>query len=304
MDRLDRMRCFTKVVELNGFAAAARSMGLSRSVVNKAVINLENELSTQLLRRSTRQVTPTDAGLAFYDRCINILAEVDDAIAALTELQDHPSGNLRVNAPMSFGTMHLSAVIAEFMQAYPDVHVELVLNDRFVDPIEEGFDVTLRAGAPLLTTSLIAREIVPAPRVLCASPGYIAKSGEPEAPTDLKNHRCLHYGYLGSGRSWRLIGPDSDQSYAINCAMGSNNGEVLRDAALADQGIALLPTFIVGPALQDARLCTVLADYAAPEINLCALYPRHRHLSSKVRLFVNMVEARFGDHPSWDVVAG
>ncbi len=301
MDRLDRMRCFTKVVELSGFAAAARSMGLSRSVVNKAVINLENELSTQLLRRSTRQVTPTDAGLAFYDRCISILADVDDAIAAVREDQDRPTGVLRVNAPMSFGTMHLSEFVAGFMQVYPEVHVELVLNDRFVDPIEEGFDVTIRAGEELLTTSLITRDIAPAPRVLCASPGYISAAGSPEAPTELKNRRCLHYGYLGSGRSWRLIGPGSDQTYPIHCAMGSNNGEVLRDAAIADQGIALLPTFIVGPALQDGRLRTVLSDYVAPTINLYALYPRHRHLSSKVRLFVDMVEARFAESPSWAV---
>ena len=303
LDKLERMRCFTKVVELNGFSAAARSMGLSRSVVNKAVINLENDLRTQLLRRSTRQVTPTDAGLAFYDRCIDILAEVDDAIASIRELQDRPAGVLRVNAPMSFGTMYLSALVAEFMRAYPEVHVELVLNDRFVDPIEEGFDLTFRAGEPLVTTSLIARDIAPAPRVLCASPGYLAENGQPTAPTDLKDHRCLHYGYLASGRNWRLIGPDSDQAYAIHCAMGSNNGEVLRDAAIADQGIVLLPTFIVGPALEDDRLQTVLPEYLAPAISLYALYPRHRHLSSKVQLLVDMVEDQMGGRADWSVAS-
>jgi DNA-binding transcriptional LysR family regulator len=302
MDRLESMRAFTRVVETGGFAAAARAMGLSRSVVNKAVINLENDLATQLLRRSTRKVTPTDTGLAFYDRCVQILAEVDEAIAAVTELQEHPRGTLRVNAAMSFGTLHLSRLLAEFMGRYPDVHVELVLNDRFVDPIEEGFDVTLRISEPVYATSLITREIVPARRVLCASPDYLRLHGEPVDPAELRRHRCLHYGYQSSGSQWRLAGPRGEQSWGINCVMWSNNGEALRDAAMGDQGIALLPTFIVGPDLQDGRLRTVLTDYRAPPIVLSALYPRHRHLSAKVRLFVDLLVERFGDRPHWDLV--
>ena len=302
MDRFESMRAFTRVVETSGFAAAARRMGLSRSVVNKAVINLENMLGTQLLRRSTRQVTPTETGLAFYDRCVQILGDLDEAILAITELQQRPTGNLRINAPMSFGTLHLSGVIAEFMERYPDVHVELVLNDRFIDPIEEGFDVTLRAAGPDSSTSLIAREIVPAKRVLCASPGYLSQAGEPGDPVELKQHRCLHYGYLGSGSQWRLVGRDTDQTYAINCVMWSNNGEVLKDAAVAGQGIALLPTFIVGQALQEGELRTLLTDYAPPDIWLCALYPRHRHLSAKVRLFVDLLVDRYGGRPYWDLV--
>lgn len=303
MDRLEGMRAFTRVVELGGFAAAAREMGLSRSAVNKAVIQLENTLGAQLLRRSTRQVTATETGLAFYDRCVQILGEVDEAIGAVKELQERPTGGLRINAPMSFGTLHLSTLVAEFMREHADVHVELVLNDRFVDPIEEGFDVTLRIGTANPSTSLIAREIVPSRRVLCASPGYLARVGEPAAPTDLKRHRCLHYGYQGSGSQWRLAGPRGEHAYAIHCVMWSNNGEVLKDAAVADQGIALLPTFIVGAALQRGELSTVLADYRPPPVMLCALYPRHRHLSAKVRLFVELLETRLGGRPRWDLVS-
>ena len=302
MDRFESMRAFTRVVEAGGFAAAAREMNLSRSAVNKAVINLENELGTQLLRRSTRQVTPTETGLSFYDRCVQILADVDEAILAITELQEHPTGNLRINAPMSFGTQHLSPLIAEFMATYPDVHVELALNDRFIDPIEEGFDVTLRIGEPRVSTSLIAREIVPAKRVLCASPAYLDEHGEPDNPRDLRQHRCLHYGYQESGSQWRLEGPDGENTYAIYCVMWSNNGQVLKDAAANHQGIALLPTFIVGEALQEGQLRTTMTDYTAPDITLCALYPRHRHLSAKVRLFVDLLEERFGDRPYWDLV--
>ncbi len=302
MDKFKSIRAFTKVVEAGGFAAAAREMGLSRSVVNKYLINLENELGTQLLRRSTRQVSPTETGIAFYDRCVSILSDLDEAIAAVTELQEKPQGNLRINAPMSFGMRHLSALVADFMATYPEVHVELVLNDRFIDPIEEGFDVTVRIGEPHPSTSLIAREIVQAKRVVCASPAYLKAHGEPTHPNELKHHRCLHYGYQGSGNHWRLSVSDGEYSVSIGCAMWSNNGEVLKDAAVNDQGIGLLPTFIVGEALQQGQLRTVLTDFAPPDITLCALYPRHRHLSTKVRLFVELLSERFGDRPYWDLV--
>lgn len=303
MDRFDSMRAFTKVVEMNGFAAAARSMGLSRSVVNKAVINLENELGTQLLVRSTRKVNPTETGLAFYDRCIQILGDVDEAVASVKELHDRPTGNLRINAPMTFGTQHLGVVVADFMAMYPDVHVELLLNDRFVDPIEEGFDMTIRIAEPMHATSLITKEVVPARRVLCASPAYLDDAGEPSSPGDLKKHRCLQYGYSGAMTQWRLRGPDGEQSFPISCAMWSNNGDVLRIAASRGQGIALLPTFIVGEALQDGTLRSVLADYTPTELVVSALYPRHRHLSAKVRLFVELLEERFGGRPYWDLVS-
>ncbi len=302
MDRFEGIRAFTQVVEAGGFAAAARAMGLSRSVVNKYVIRLEDELGAQLLRRSTRKVTPTETGLAFYDRCVAILSELDAAVAAVTELQDKPTGNLRINAPMSFGTMHLANLVADFMGRYPDVHVELVLSDRFVDPIEEGFDVTLRVSDPVVSTSLIVREIVTAKRVVCASPAYLAARGEPTSPTQLRHHRCLHYGYQMSGSQWRLSGPEGERSYAVDCVMWSNNGEVLKEAATADQGIVLLPTFIVGEALQSGQLRTVLTDFAPTDLTFLALYPRHRHLSTKVRLFVDLLEERFGNRPYWDLV--
>jgi DNA-binding transcriptional LysR family regulator len=302
MDRFESIRAFTRVVQAGGFAAAARAMGTSRSVVNKYVIALENDLGAQLLRRSTRRVTPTDTGLAFYDRCVQILAEFDDAVAAVAELQDAPAGNLRVNAPMSFGVAHLGAVVGDYLATYPNVHVELVLNDRFVDSIEEGFDLTVRVADPDVLTSLITKEIAPVKRVLCASPAYLAHAGEPVEPNDLTNHRCLHYGYLASGSQWRLRGPHGDELVAINCVMWSNNGDVLKQAALKDQGIALLPTFMVGDALQTGALRTVLVDRAPADLTLFALYPRHRHLSTKVRLFVDLLVERFGGRPHWDLV--
>jgi DNA-binding transcriptional LysR family regulator len=297
MDKFASMRAFTHVVEAGGFAAAAREMGLSRSVVNKAVINLENELGAQLLTRSTRQVMLTETGLAFYDRCVQILGELDEAISAVNELQAAPTGNLRINAPMSFGTLYLGEMIADYMATYPSVHVELVLNDRLVDPIEEGFDVTLRVTEPYSSTSLITHEVVNINRVLCASPTYLKAHGEPVHPKELKAHRCLHYGYQESGNQWRLNGTAGEQSFPVHCVMWSNNGEILKQAAINHQGIALLPIFIVGEGLQKEQLQRVLTDYTPPQLSLCALYPRHRHLSAKVRLFVEMLSQRFADRP-------
>lgn len=300
MDKFGSIRTFVKVIEAGGFAAAARDMGLSRSAVHKYVTILENELGAQLLRRSTRKVTPTDSGIVFYERCKQILSDLDEAMSVVTELHQQPTGNLRINAPMSFGTLHLSDVVADYMDNYPNVHVELVLNDRFVDPIEEGFDVTIRIGKTHHSTSLISKEIAPVTRVLCASLTYIEKAGEPTHPNELKQHRCLHYGYQGSGSRWRFSSADGEYSYPVNCVMWSNNGEVLRDAAIKHQGIVLLPTFIIEEALRQGQLKIILPGFLPFGVAFHALYPRHRHLSAKVRLFVDHVIDRFGGQPSWD----
>lgn len=302
MDKFLTIQAFTKVVDARGFAAAAREMGLSRSVIHKYVIALENELGTQLLRRSSRQVSPTESGIAFYDRAVSILDELDEAFAAVTQLQEQPRGNLRINAPMTFGSMHLAPMVADFMAQYPDVHVELVLNDRLIDPIEEGFDVTVRIAEPQISTSLVTREIVPIRRVLCASPAYLAAHGEPGDPKDLRRHRCLHYGYQETGNQWKLKGSRGEIPVQINCVMWSNNGDALKQIALRDQGIALLPTFVVGDELQAGRLRTVLGDFRPADIALLALYPRHRHLSEKTRLLVSFLVDRFGERPCWDLV--
>jgi DNA-binding transcriptional LysR family regulator len=220
----------------------------------------------------------------------------------VTELQERPAGKLRMNSPMSFGIQHLAPVVAEFMAEHPDIEVEVILNDRFVDPIEEGYDITLRIAEPVYLTSLASREIGPARRVLCASPGYLDIHGEPEDPKQLKDHRCLQYGYSGTMTGWRLTGPAGDQNYSINAVLCSNNGDVLKSAALKDQGIALLPTFIVGDALQEGSLRTVLPQHTPSELTLSALYPRNRHLSTKIRLFLDLLESRFGGRPHWDLV--
>ena len=295
MDKFESLRAFTQVVAEGGFAAAARKMRLSRSAVNKLVINLEKKLGVQLLHRSTRRVSPTETGLAFYDRCINILAELEEAELAVSQLQEKPKGNFKINAPMTFGTMHLSAAVADFMAQYPDLRVQLTLEDRFVDPIEEGFDLAVRIAEPVESASLITHAIAPAKRILCASPTYIEKYGEPKHPRELRDRSCLHYGYLATGNQWKLFGQDGEHNIVVNGVFCSNNGETLRDAAVKGLGIALLPTFLLAKELEEGKLKRILPDYHAPEISICVIYPANRHLSTKVRLFTEFIRERFSD---------
>jgi len=294
MDKFDSMRAFTEVVDAGGFAAASRTMGLSRSQVNKLVINLEDNLGIQLLQRTTRKVTPTDTGLAFYDRCRAILAEVTEAEEAITQYQTQPKGTLRINAPMSFGTKYLATVLPDFLGEYPNLRVELVLNDRFIDPIEEGFDVTIRISARPTASNLIVDQLCPAPRVLCAAPNYLKQQGIPQHPEQLKKHSCLHYGYMAPLHQWQLKGPNQTHTIRIQGAICSNNGEVLRQAALKGLGIALLPNFLVNEDLEAERLQVVLSEFDSPTIAIHILYPVSKHLSAKVRLFTEFLQSQFG----------
>jgi DNA-binding transcriptional LysR family regulator len=209
MDKLESLRAFVKVVQHGGLSAAARDLRLSRSAVSKYLIDLESELGVQLLVRTTRSASPTENGQAYYERVVAILAEIDEADAAVSSLQAEPRGLLRVNAPMSFGTLHLGTAIADFMEKYPELKIQLVLSDELIDPVREGFDVTLRI-ADLASSSLVARKISPAPRVICAAPSYLQRRGTPRHPDDLREHDCLTYGHLATGYQWKLTGPDGD----------------------------------------------------------------------------------------------
>jgi DNA-binding transcriptional LysR family regulator len=301
MDKLTSLKAFTKVVQHGSFAAAARELRLSRSAVSKYVIDLEQELGVQLLVRTTRSAGPTENGQAYYERATAILADLEEADLTVTRLQAEPRGLLRVNAPMSFGTLHLGRAVADFMSQYPELHVQLVLSDQQIDPVQEGFDVTLRI-ADLPSSSLIARRIAPALRVICAAPSYLAEHGTPQHPNDLRDHACLTYGHLATGNQWKLTGPDGDHWIAISWTLCTNNAEVLRDAAVKGRGIALLPTFIAGADLQQGSLRSILNDYKAPEISVYAIYPQTRHLSVKVRVFIDFLVERFGGRPYWDLV--
>jgi DNA-binding transcriptional LysR family regulator len=219
----------------------------------------------------------------------------------VTRLQAEPRGILRVNAPMSFGTLHLGRAIADFMEKYPDLKIQLDLSDQQIDPVQEGFDLTLRI-ADLPSSSMIARKIAPALRVICASPAYLERRGMPKHPDELRQHDCLAYGHLATGNQWKLTGPDGDHWIHIPWKLCTNNAEVLRDAAVKGHGIALLPTFIAGSDLQKGSLRTILVEYKAPDISVYAVYSQTRHLSVKVRVFVDFLVERFGRRPHWDLV--
>ena len=300
MDKLESMRTFVEVVNHSGFAAAGRHMNLSRSVVNKLVAQLEKELGVQLLQRTTRRVSPTDTGRAYYERCVDILADVAAAEVAVSQLQAEPKGTLRINAPMSFGTMHLASAIAAFMQQYPDIQVQLTLSDRFIDLIEEGFDVTLRISELKPDGALITHTLSPIRRVLCAAPSYLKTHGAPTTPDDLREHDCLKYGYLATGTQWRLTGPDQKPyNVSIRCRCYSNNGEVLRESAIAGVGIALLPTFIVGEAIKTGDLQVVMPDYCPLPITAYLAYATNRHLSTKIQLLTAFLQDWF-KQPNWE----
>jgi DNA-binding transcriptional LysR family regulator len=299
MDKLVSLRAFTKVVEHGSFSEAAREMRLSRSAISKYVIDLEQELGVQLLNRTTRSASPTDNGRIYYERCVAILAEIEDADLAVSHLQAEPRGLLRVNAPMSFGTLHLGRAVAQFMERYPELQIELRLSDQQLDTVQEGFDVTIRI-ADLPASSLIVRKIVPARRVLCASPNYLERRGIPRHPKDLRDHDCLSYGHLATGTQWKLTGKDGDHWLQVRWKLCANNAEVLRDAAVHGCGIALLPTFIASSELRSGRLKAILTSYRAPELWVSALYPPTRHISMKVRVFIDFLVERFGDKPYWD----
>ncbi|MBI2235708.1 MAG: LysR family transcriptional regulator [Magnetospirillum sp.] len=299
LDTLAGMAVFARVVDSGGFSAAARALGLSKSAVSKQVSALEDRLGARLLNRTTRRMSLTDAGQAVIDRCRRVVAEAEAAEAAVGALQIEPRGVLKVNAPMTFGTMHLAAVIPEFMALHPGVVVDLTLNDRIVDLVDEGFDVAVRI-ARLADSSLVARKIAEDRRVLVASPDYLARRGEPQSLAELPRHDCLCYAYLASGDEWRFDGPDGEVAVKVSGRLIANNGEVLLAAARAGTGIAAMPTFICGPDLRDGRLLRVLPGYENRSPTVYAVWPHSRHLSLKVRAFVDFLVQRFGPVPYWE----
>ncbi len=299
MDKLEAMIAFTKVVGLGSFAEAGRNLGLTRSAVSKAVMELEQLLGARLLDRTTRRVSPTEAGLADYERCQGILSAIEETELQVSRLHEEPRGILKVNAPMSFGITYLGDAVADFLRLYPELRIELILNDRFIDPLEEGVDVTIRIRE-LADSSLIARKLAPARVILIATPDYITRHGAPQTPKDLASHRCLTYGHSTAMQRWQFMRDGKEFSAGAPSFLCSNNGDVLRAAALRGTGIAALPTFLVGPDVKAGRLQVVLADYALSPLGIYALYAPNRYLAAKTRLFIDFLVARFGHSPAWD----
>jgi DNA-binding transcriptional LysR family regulator len=287
-------------VDAQSFAGAARDFGLSPAMVSKHVQALEARLGARLLNRTTRRLSLTEVGRGYYERARQILADVDEADREASDLQAAPRGTLKLNAPFSFGIRHVAPAIAAYLAACPDVTVDVSLNDRYIDLVAEGVDLALRIGR-LADSSLIARRLAPIRSVLVAAPAYVARHGQPDVPRDLTGRACLLYTYAAAADEWRFIGPDgSDQVVRVSGRLLANNGDMLRTAALQGLGIALLPSFIAGEHVRAGELVRLLPGYAAPEGALYAVYPPSRHLSAKLRSFIDFLAARFGDAPEWD----
>jgi DNA-binding transcriptional LysR family regulator len=300
MEDLSAMAVFARVVEMESFSGAARDLGLSKSAVSKRVGRLEDRMGLRLLNRTTRRLSLTEAGAAFYQGCRRVVAEAEAAERAVTRLASAPRGRLKINAPMSFGVRHLAPALPDFMARYPELTVDLALNDRLVDLVEEGFDVAVRV-ARLEDSSLIARRLAANRLVLCAAPSYLRAHGAPRAVEDLKGHECLLYSYLAAGDVWRLCGPGGERRQRVTGRLRINNGDALLAVALGGLGVALLPCFICGEDMRAGRLIRVLPEWSGPaDTAIAAVYPASRNLSPKVRVFVDFLAERFGGTPYWD----
>jgi len=301
MDKFNSMAVFVAVVDQQSFTAAADQIGLSRAQISKTVMQLEKHLGARLLNRTTRRISLTEIGRVYYERSKRILIDVEEVeeFANLQSIKVH--GRLSICVTTSFGILQLSNIIPDYLKQYPEVQISLSLTDRIIDVVAEGFDLVLRI-AELQDSSLIARKISPCKRVYVAAPDYLKKNGTPTVPQDLTSHHCLTYSNELKPDSWQLQGPDNIEVIKVSGPMCSDNGDILKTAAIAGLGITLLPTFIVGPELQAGRLQQILVEYCPPEISIYAVYPSRRNLSAKVRTFIDFLSDTFGDNPQWDKI--
>jgi DNA-binding transcriptional LysR family regulator len=302
MSLFDDMRVFTTVVETGSFSGAARRLGVAKSVISRRIAVLEARLQASLFNRTTRRLSVTEIGRAYFDRARRILDDVIEAEDAARSLHGELVGRLRLAAPLTFSRDHLSEAVATFLSEHPRLEIELDLNDRHVDLVNEGFDLAIRIGE-LPDSSLIARYLAPCRRVVCASPSYLAQFGEPRTLDDLtaQEHRCLVYSNRLVSAQWRFRVGDDWQSPKVQAhRLIANEGHTLRDAAIAGLGLVVLPTFVVSPALVRGQLRAVLKNYSLPEPSIYAVWPPGRQLSAKVRALVEMMAQRYGGVPYWD----
>lgn len=299
MHDINDMLVFAQVVKARSFSRAAERLGQSKSRVSKAVARLEAALGVRLLHRSTRRLGLTEVGEAYFEHCERILEELAQADNTVHRLHQAPRGTLRISASVAFGTLHVAPALPGFMVRYPELNVDMTINDRLVDLVDEGYDLALRiTAAP--DDHLVARRLAPIRRKICASPDYLARHGLPQHPDDLQCHNCLDYTHMSSQGQWRLKGPAGDIAIPVSGSLRINDDEALSQAVVGGLGLALLPTFIIGREPQAGRLIEVLPGYVPVERFLYAVHLPNRHLPPKVRAFIDYLLQRFGEEPYWD----
>jgi DNA-binding transcriptional LysR family regulator len=293
MDRFLAMSVFAKVVEQGHLSRAAAQLGISTSAVSRHVAELESHLGVRLLNRTTRRLSLTESGQVFYERCVQLLADLDEAEIVVTSASVVPRGTLKLTCSITWGIRHLAPAIAEFVERFPALRFEIELSDRAVDIVEEGIDLAIRIG-DIGAQSLIGRRIGTMQLVCCASPAYLAARGTPQRPEDLAQHVCLTYAYSATGNTWRFH-DSAGREHAIRAAgtVHANNGLMLATLAAAGVGVALEPDFIVAPALAAGALMPILGGYAPTAAGIYAVYASRRHLSAKVRAFVDFLVTHF-----------
>lgn len=286
MDRLDSFKVFAAVAETGSFTAAASKLEMSRPMVSKHIAALEQMLGLSLLSRTTRSVRLTEEGHTFLQRCELILDQFNEAMREAGDSQTAPSGSLRISTSYSFGRLHGAKAIAEFQKKWPDIHVNLIMNDRQVDLVEEGYDLAIRIGR-LKDSSLIARKLADCKMIVCASPEYLARAGIPMRPKDLSNHECLHYEYYSHGRSWMFTRDGQSETVLISGRFSSNYGEAINEAGVAGLGVLIGPEFLVSEHLANGELVPILTDWDPVIAKLYAVYPASRITPLKVRALIN-----------------
>jgi DNA-binding transcriptional LysR family regulator len=300
VDDLNDIAVFVAVVDAGSFTRAAERLKVSRPAVSKHVSRLEESLGVRLLNRTTRRLSLTEAGRIFHSGASRGLADLAEASAEVSRLQQQPRGVLRINVPMSFGILHIAPLLPAFLSEYPELSVEMDLNDRKLDVIEEGFDVSVRIS-DLPDSTLVARRLAPCRHVIVAAPAYLQRNGVPTAPSDLQGHEVLSYSLQQSALQWHFLDPAGQpEQVAVSGRLQVNNSLALREALLAGVGLARTPTFLVGEDLRAGRLTAVLEGYRSLDVSIYLVYPQRRHLSPKVRAFADFLAARIKDPPYWD----
>jgi len=298
---LEEIKVFVQVVQSGSFTAAADRLGLSRSLVSKKISQLEAELGVRLLNRTTRRLSRTEAGELFFQSSRSGLASIEGAIDEIRSMNREPRGRLFVNLPMSFGLLHVAPWVGEFMERYPGIHIDLDFEDRKVEVIEPGFDLTIRVS-DLEPSSLFARRLATCHHVVVAAPSYIARRGRPSVPQDLTaGHTIASFRYQDSAIEWIFEGEDV-QRVRLEAAMESNNSLALKEVVLSGAAMARMPTFLVGPDIAAGRLERLCSAYRCPSKVIFALFPVRQYLPNKTRLFLDYLATKISDPPVWDEV--
>ena len=291
MDLLLSMSVFRRVAEIGNFSAVAREMELSQPTVSKHIAALEKHLNVKLLNRSTRQLNLTDVGKLYYDSCVHIIDEMQETESKIRSQQSLLTGSLRINTPVTFGEISIIPHLWQFLTEYPDLNIDLIMDDHYIDLVKDGVDMAIRVG-PMNDSSLIARKIGNSPRVTVASPDYLVANGEPDNLQDLKKHKCIIYTLLTTLNEWHFTGPKGRESIKVNGRFSVNNPRVIRQAVLEGQGIAVTPIWLVSDYIKTGQIKVILDKYVPTTLDIHAVYPERRFVPAKVRRFIEYIDTK------------